>query len=53
MESGIPIMIGIRNLSSTDKESGIHAVAGIQNPRHGIKNSTLPNEFSYMGQLNP
>ena len=53
MESGIPIMIGIRNPSSTDKESGIHAVAGIRNPRHGIKNSTLSNEFSYMGRLNP
>ena len=38
-ESGIPLTIGIQNLSSTDKDW--NPVPGIRNPHHGIQNPRL------------
>ena len=38
-ESGIPLTIGIQNLSSTDKDW--NPVPGIRNPRSGIQNPRL------------
>ena len=39
VESGIPLWIGIQNLSSTDKQW--NPVPGIQNSRRGIQNPIL------------
>ena len=38
-DSGFPLMIGIRNPSSTDKDW--NPVPGLQNPRRGIQNPRL------------
>ena len=39
-ESGFPLMIGIQNPSSTEKDW--NPVPGIRNPRCGIQNPRLP-----------